>query len=278
MEHWASLIQTFLWVGLTGGIVIWARKPLHGILTALHKRIEGGSDVTAGPFSVKDLKPQPPDQQREKAMAELIAAPTEPEQLPAPEKQPAPQHATEPAGDSKPVEVTQQATAKLNDVAKQLDETRKTLDRITANTSQAQAYLAEDLALRTIQADFNVLVQRQATGGRDRGFDGVFETNGQVHIIEVKYIGKKANPVEAAERIKQSLQRLQREASGYGWSSSQFILAAVFASVEIPAPHREAIEAMCRELGRVTPLFYTLGKLKRQWGMDAVDWDDKIYR
>jgi hypothetical protein len=35
---------------------------------------------------------------------------------------------------------------------------------------------------------------------------------------------------------------------------------------------------MCRELGRVTPRFYTLGKLKRQWGMDAVDWDDKIYR
>jgi hypothetical protein len=34
-------------------------------------------------------------------------------------------------------------------------------------------------------------VQRQVTGGRDRGFDGVFETNGQVHVIEVEYISKK---------------------------------------------------------------------------------------
>jgi hypothetical protein len=272
MEHWAPLIQTFLWVGLIGGIVIWANKPLLGILTALHKRIEGGSDITAGPFSVKDLKPQPPDQQMQKAKAEIISAPTEPEQLPAPEALPDPQHPGEPAGDSKPVAMTQQQlAAKLKEVAKQLE-------RITANTSQAQAYLAEDLALRTIQTDFNVIVQRQVTGGHDIGFDGVFEANGQINIIEVKYIGKRADPVETAERIKQSLRRLQLETSRYGWSSSQFILAAVFASAEIPTPHREAIEVMCRELDRVTPRFFTLGKLTRQWGMDEMDWDDKVYR
>jgi hypothetical protein len=175
--------------------------------------------------------------------------------------------------------MTQQAAAmKIPDLVAELNELKKTLDRITANTSQSQAYLAEDLAMRTIQTEFNTPLRRQVTGGRDGGFDGVFETNGQVQIIEVKYIGKRASPGETATRIRESILRIQRDTSKYGWTSSEIILAAVFASAEIPPEYQRAIEAMCREVGRVTPRFYTLGKLKRQWGMDSEDWDDKIYR
>jgi hypothetical protein len=282
MEHWGPLLQTVLWVGLIGGTIIWANKPLHGILAALQKRIAGGSDITAGPFSIKDLKPQLPEQQVEKAKAEIIAGPAEQAQLPAPAKELVPQG---PVPDVAPIEppapsgTTHQAPAKkVSELVAELDELKKTLERITSNTSQSQAYLAEDLAMRTIQADFNTPVRRQVTGGRDGGFDGVFETNGRVQIVEVKYIGKRAAPGETAVRIRDSLQRIQRDASKYGWTSAEIILGAVFASADIPPEHRDAIEAMCRDLGQVTPRFYTLGNLKRQWGMDSEDWDDKIYR
>ena len=174
--------------------------------------------------------------------------------------------------------MTQQAAARrISDLVAELNELKKTLVRITANTSQSQAYLAEDLAMRTIQTEFNTPVRRQVTGGRDGGFDGVFESNGHVQIVEVKYIGKRAPPGETAVRIKESILRIQRDASKYGWTASEIILVAVFASTEVPPEHQRAIEAMCREVGRVAPRFYTLGRLKRQWGMDSEDWDDKIY-
>lgn len=283
MEHWGPLLQTVLWVGLISGIVIWANKPLHGILTALHQRIAGGSDITAGPFSLKDLKPQPPEQQVEKAKAEVIEAPAAPA-LPAPvdaspptTPAPAPEVVVPPqtpATNGTPPA----AQKRINELVVQLNEVTKTLDRITANTSQAQAYLAEDLAMRTIQAEFNTPVRRQVTGGQDGGFDGVFESKGAVQIVEVKYIGKRASPGETAARIRESLLRIQRETSRYGWTSAEIILATVFASAAIPPEHKQAIEAMCSDIGRVTLRFYTLGKLKRQWGIDAEDWDDKIYR
>lgn len=285
MDHWGPLLQTLLWVILIGGIVIWANKPLHGILTALHKRIAGGSDITAGPFSLKDLKPQAPEQQVEKAKAEVVEAAPAPA-LPAPSiEQPSPAPAPAPALEASvytrapAVNVTPAAAQKkIDELVAQLNELTKTLDRITANTSQAQAYLAEDLAMRTIQSEFNTPVRRQVTGGRDGGFDGVFESSGVVQVVEVKYIGKRASPGETATRIQESLLRIQRETAKYGWTSAEIILAVVFASAVIPPEHKQAIEEVCRELGRVTPRFFTLGKLKRQWGMDAEDWDDKIYR
>lgn len=275
MEHWAPLIQTLLWVVLIGSTIVWAREPLLGILKALQKRIESGSNIKAGPFSIEDLKPQTPEQQAEKIQTELIA----------PAKDAAtssePKIIRAPTTDAMPTNLPNapsQVVDKLNEVTAQLDTATKTLDRVYANTSQAQAFLAEDLALRTIQSDFKVPVQRQVTGGRDGGFDGVFEVNGQIRVVEVKYIGKRADPTETAERIGKSLQRLLRDTSNYGWSSSEIILAAVFATAGIPPEHKEAIDKVCRELGRVTPRFYTLGKLKRQWGMDGEDWEDKIYR
>jgi hypothetical protein len=225
------------------------------------------------------------EQQVEKAKAEVIQAPTELAQIPSPAA-PAPQVASTlgpevaaPIQFPAPNGMTQQAAAKkIIDLVAELNELKKTLVRITANTSQSQAYLAEDLAMRTIQTEFNTPVRRQVTGGRDGGFDGVFESKGQVQIVEVKYIGTRASPRETAARIKESMLRIQRDASKYGWTSSEIILAAVFANAEVPPEHQRAIEAMCREVGGVTPRFYTLGRLKRQWGMDSEDWDDKIYR
>ena len=75
MEHIAPLIQTILWVGLIAGIIWRFHAPIYGLLVALQRRIEAGSNVKAGPFEITDqLKPQDANSQKEKAAAEILEA------------------------------------------------------------------------------------------------------------------------------------------------------------------------------------------------------------
>ena len=71
MEHIAPLLQTVLWVGLIAAIVIRFNKPIHSLLTALHRRIDAGSAIKAGPFELSELKPQDPTRQKQKAELEI---------------------------------------------------------------------------------------------------------------------------------------------------------------------------------------------------------------
>lgn len=75
MEHIAPLIQTVLWVGLIA-VVLWRyHSPIHGLLVALQRRVEGGSSVKAGPFELSDqFKPQDPLKQEQKRTSEIQEA------------------------------------------------------------------------------------------------------------------------------------------------------------------------------------------------------------
>lgn len=151
MEHWGPLIQTVLWVGLIGVALWYFYEPLHGILIAIQRRIEAGSNVKAGPFEISEqLKPQEALQQREKMESEVSAALKDPQ----------------------------------NEVMTNSDLSRQKV-RI-----QAKYFQAEDLALRALQAEFGTAISRQVTAGNDEGFDGAFVVNGQFNIVEVKYVLK----------------------------------------------------------------------------------------
>lgn len=151
MEHIAPLIQTMLWVGLIG-VILWRfHNPIHGLLVALQKRIESGSNVKAGPFELSEqLKPQDPAKQKEKATQEIQDALQPPSQASA-----TPQ----------PMEPTQ-----------------------SRSVATARYFQAEDLVLRALQAEYGVTMSRQVTAGADIGFDGAFAVNGRLNIVEVKYI------------------------------------------------------------------------------------------
>jgi len=72
MQYIAPLLQTLLWVGLIAAIVFRFHRPIDALLTALHKRVEGGSTIKAGPFELSDqFKPQDPMQQKQKAETEM---------------------------------------------------------------------------------------------------------------------------------------------------------------------------------------------------------------
>ena len=152
MEHIAPLIQTVLWVGLIAGIVWRFHAPIYGLLVALQKRIETGSNVKAGPFEISDqLKPQDPASQKEKAAVET--------------------------------QEVLEAQEKLSPAA---------APAISISTSiQARYFQAEDMVLRAIQAEYGAPINRQVTAGRDSGFDGLFITSGRTNVVEVKYIAGK---------------------------------------------------------------------------------------
>ena len=68
----APLIQTLLWVGLIGGIVWRYHNIINGILLAVKKRIEDGSNIKAGFIEISEqLKPQGTEQQKEKIKSEI---------------------------------------------------------------------------------------------------------------------------------------------------------------------------------------------------------------
>lgn len=72
MQYIAPLIQTVLWVLLIGGIVWRFHAPIYGLLTALQRRIESGSNIKAGPFELSEqIRPQGVAQQVERAQAEV---------------------------------------------------------------------------------------------------------------------------------------------------------------------------------------------------------------
>lgn len=149
MEHIAPLIQTILWVALIAGIVWRFHIPIYGLLTALQKRVETGSNVKAGPFELTEqLKPQDPTLQKAKVATEIQEVlQTEPQFLPATES------------------VSQRSVS-----------------------VRAKYFQAEDLVLRAIQAEYGATVSRQVTAGRDGGFDGLFVSSGRTTVVEVKYI------------------------------------------------------------------------------------------
>lgn len=71
MQYIAPLLQTVLWVVLIA-VTLWKfYSPLYGLLSALHKRVEGGSNIKAGPFELTNLKPQDPVTQLQRASAEV---------------------------------------------------------------------------------------------------------------------------------------------------------------------------------------------------------------
>jgi hypothetical protein len=181
MEHIAPLIQTILWVSLIA-VVLWQfYAPIYGLLVALQKRVEAGSSIKAGPFELTEqLKPLDSAKQKEKAASEVAEAL---------------QTSVDPGS----------VTASVATIR-------------TAANVQARYFLAEDLVLRAIQAEYGATISRQVTAGSDPGFDGAFVTNGRLNIVEVKYIG---GPSGNVSRLRPSIDRLLSAVSGYGWPAGK---------------------------------------------------------
>lgn len=220
MEHWGPLLQTVLWVGLIGAVIWWARAPLHGILNAVQKRIEGGSEIKAGPFSIVDpLRPQQPGEQLQKIEEEAQALDLD-------------QSSAEGGLAPEPVAP---ARDEVSSMAKPLDPSQANgYERISASRAvrTQMALQSEDLVIRLLQSEYGVAIQRQMTGGKDPGYDGVFSTPmGRVSIIEVKFVSA-GTAIKVWPRLRDSIAQVANSVHNYGWDSPQLIVAIVFEDVE----------------------------------------------
>ncbi|NOT86548.1 MAG: hypothetical protein HOP03_00025 [Lysobacter sp.] len=235
MEHWSPLLQTILWVGLIGGIAYRFQKPIHGLLEALTERIKAGSDVTAGPFSVKSMQSLPPPEQAARANKEIAEANEVAHALALPEPQDEVQPITAPAQTPTPTP-----------------------------EFRAQHFQAEDLALRAVQAEFGQPISRQVTGGHDEGFDGAFVLNNRLNIVEIKYVSK--SPPKAL--LQQALHRLQSYVASNNWKSVNIVLVAVVDRTTDIEPTLKRLTAVADESAVPTVArVYALSELQAKFGI-----------
>jgi hypothetical protein len=128
---------------------------------------------------------------------------------------------------------------------------------------RTQYFQSEDLALRAIQAEFGVPINRQVTGGQDLGFDGVFASNGTLHIIEVKYSRGRI----VLDKLKQSIDQISSYAESYGWKNYKVILAIVFESDDdMAACYRGLTDFVSAQRVNVVLRPYSLPVLTQKFG------------
>lgn len=223
LAPYVPLASTLVWAVLIVGLVVWFRRPIRSILSAIQKRIEGGSTVKAGWFELSDqLRVQSPAEQRENTKAAVAEA----------------------ASSTPP---TAQTT------------------HIPSRSEVASRYfLAEDLALRAVQAEYEVPITRQVAHSSGVRFDAAFAKDGRLHVVEVKAFFAGPQP----EKLRASLLRVANAAREMG--GPQALLVAAFV-VEQPdstdAARVRATEALKGLPIGVVVRVYSLSELKSAFGV-----------
>ena len=227
MKEIAPLIQTVLWVGLISGIVWRYHKQIHSLIEAIQKRIESGSGIKAGPFEIaSELQPQDPEQQKKNVTKE-ISETTEGEPFVKP-----------------PVSAPTLAL-------------RRDL--------QTRYFQAEDLALRAIQAEYDIPIGRQLQAGRDMQFDGFFARGGTAHIVEVKY----SQRLYPTRQIQQIIEKIFAGVDRYGWRNVKIILAIVYedSSIDLKQEKERLRKALEDYEEAVDVLCFSFEHLAQQFGV-----------
>ncbi len=234
MQYIAPLLQTLLWVGLVAGIVIRFHRPIHGLLSALQRRIEAGSTLEAGPFKLgSDVKPTSPAQQRERSEAELAQIVNE--QL------------------SEPVAVGGTALPAPAEPTK----------------LRSRFFQAEELALRAIQTEFNAPINRQVSIGPGLEADGAFVQNDELHLVEVKFI---VRPKNASSTIERTLSHYQRAFGATRRKNVVIVLALVYQfESDVTRSTLEFQEIANASELRVEVRGFSLKQLQATYGLPADD-------
>lgn len=240
MEHWAPFLQTVLWVALIGGIAWRFHKPIQQLLEALTERIISGSDVTAGPFSIKAMQSLSVPEQAARANQEIEEAnalANTPE-FSAPDDA----HVEAPSPTTTPPPATPIPTPQF----------------------RAQYFQAEDLALRAVQAEFGQPISRQVSAGPNQHFDGAFVQNSRMNIVEVKYVAK---PPPKAQ-LDNILHHAQSYVLGNNLKSVNLILAVVVDRTSDIEATKKRLMAISDEASIPTIVrVYALSELQAKFGI-----------
>lgn len=131
---------------------------------------------------------------------------------------------------------------------------------------QSDYFQAEDLALRAIQADYGVTINRQVTAGRDPGFDAAFVKDGRLHIVEVKYVPN----LSSVSRFRASIERIVDSIEIYHWKNVELILAVVMANdIDIHDADAKFLQALqgIQTPVKIRPFYF--GELEARFGIES---------
>lgn len=126
--------------------------------------------------------------------------------------------------------------------------------------------IAEDLAIRELQTEFGVSINRQIGIGADQGFDGMFVKEGSAYIVEVKL----AMSGRVPGRLWNVIDRIKGSASQYNWRRTRCILAVVAANSDQKKSIEEAYAAELKQgfSDFVILRVYTYEDLSRKYGIE----------
>jgi hypothetical protein len=201
------------------------------LLKALHRRIETGSGVKAGPFEITaDLHVQAIEEQRKRLVADV-------------------------------------REASVGNRAEQIESPKHR--RPTQQSALVQTFLlAEDLAVRAVQEEFGANVLRQVRAGFGFELDGMFTLQGAGYGIEVKYVTRRANVEAIRQRVSKAFE--SSEALGWRRFSLVIALVYAERGLITLAERSRVQEAFAEFGDRVLLRVYSFDDLLAQWGADTL--------
>jgi len=203
-------------------------------MSAVQERIEKGAPVNAGPFGLGALPPQSMATQKESIQKDV----------------------DEGGGD----ETQSEMTAPQN-----IDSPVSSgVDKDIRAQTVAQAYLAEDLVMRLLQAEYGVNIHRNIMIDRQTPFDGYFKYGNKGHLVEVKFFSRTKSAI-ARKVISDFIRKVSQipKSRRQGFRSTLVIVLAEW--------DEKFVDMMKRDMAidDVEIQFYSFEDLKSRFGIEA---------
>ena len=139
---------------------------------------------------------------------------------------------------------------------------------VRPTVTPGQFLFAEDLALRALQADLGVALNRQISAGPDAGFDAAFAQAGKLNVVEVKFFPGSITP----KKLRTSLDRIAIAVERVHWTNVRIILVLVFKRAEDVYLHKEATDRALDGFSLpVEVRTYSLPELQSRFGVVPSD-------
>ena len=137
-----------------------------------------------------------------------------------------------------------------------------------STTTSEKFLLVEDLALRALQADLGVALNRQISAGHGAAFDAAYAKGGKLHVVEVKFYPGAV----ATEKLRATLDRIANSLERVHWRNVQIVLVLVFNRQEDVYLESKRVDTMLE--GFSLPVHmrtYSLSELKNRFGVSIGD-------
>jgi hypothetical protein len=247
MTAWAAFWNTIPWVALISFILWRYHKPISAVILALQKRIEGGGGFKVGTIEFPASSPQEQVQKKQEEVLQLLEA-----QASAPPNIPVDTPAQTP--------LPQEPTIKWESSTVLSQEKR---ERLFAKVSEA-----ENLAISALQAKVGVPIARNVALAPRYTADGVYEVNGELTIVEVKYITSLSQVADVVPRainqVRSAIGRMPRR----DFQTAKAVIVLVASHSRLVQPLKDTVAMQYGEPAeRVRFQVYSIYALRREFGL-----------